>query len=233
MKIHSAVFALSLLGAALVACQTTQPPPAARALGAPGGSSSGLNIGVYYDALKSGIKPNGQRDEGEPLIGKIPVEIVALNPKTLQPSAEARFFTTSDKEPLFVPLEAGLYRVRAASVQPFDARYQWLETGVRSWIVRLDGRFTLTSLFPRVCRGEVITGLDEMFRCDGKAYFAKPELLPFTLSGAATTRVYECSHNSNAASLKVGVQPGAALPGSLVRGHQCIWVAAIERRWQR
>jgi hypothetical protein len=204
-----------LLCAVLVGCNQAarlEPEATARALD----QSGGLSIGVYYDALKSGMKPNGLRDEGEPLIGKLPVEITALNPKTLQPSGEPQLFTTPDKDPLFVPLPAGLYRVRAASVQPFDAKYQWLETGVRSWLVRLDGRLTQTSFFPRVCRGSVITGPDELFRCDGKAFFAKPELPAFTLSAAAAAPVYECSHDSNAASLKVSVQPGFASSSGLV-----------------
>ncbi len=203
---------VSLLCAALVACNQTEPPVAARTLGTP----TGLSIGVYYDALKSGMKPNGQRDEGEPLIGSLPVEIVALNPKTLQPSGESKFFTTPDKDPLFVPLPAGLYRVRAAGVQPFNTGYQWLETGVRSWLVALDGRLTQTSFFPRVCRGSIVTGPDELFRCDGKAFFATPERPAFTLSGAAAAPIYECSHDSNAASLKVSVQPGFASSSGLV-----------------
>jgi hypothetical protein len=202
----ASVALLAPLCAAFVACNQTEPPAAPRTLTAP----TGLSIGVYYDALKSEVKPNGLRDEGEPLIGKLPVEITALNPKTRQPSGEPQRFTTPDKDPLFVPLPAGLYRVRVASVQPSDAGYQWLETGVRSWLVALDGRLTQTGFFPRVCRGAVVTGPDEMFRCDGKAFFAKPELPTFTLSGAAAAPIYECSHDSNSASFKVSVQPGFA-----------------------
>jgi hypothetical protein len=203
-----------LLGSALVACNQTPPNPVsgARALGGGGG----LHINVFYDALKPGTKPNGVRDKGEPLIGQLPVEIVALNPETLKPVGAPKLFTTSDKEPLFVSLEAGLYSVRPADVLSADPRFQWVATGVNSWIVQIDPRLTQTAFFPRVCRGEVITGADEMFRCDGKARFGKPPLVPFTLSGSAGAPIFECSHDSNASSLSVTVNPSGVLAGNPV-----------------